>query len=137
MFSVASIRAKLKEATGIEITATGVGDEIKTESVLSVPSKMKKKPRGAHPNPMHEIFDVDENYVYVKFMQRFVQISSNATEIKCYVAELALGAKAMPSSATSLICSTSNVPLYHTDGKSLICNEPGSFRCLLEWTATK
>lgn len=53
------------------------------ESVL--PSMMKKEPRGAHPNPSREIYDVDPNYVYVKFKdgvstwQQGEQIISNIT----------------------------------------------------------
>ncbi|XP_017769765.1 PREDICTED: receptor-type tyrosine-protein phosphatase N2 isoform X2 [Nicrophorus vespilloides] len=32
---------------------------------IFLPSMMKKEPRGAHPNRMHEIYDVDTDYVYV------------------------------------------------------------------------
>ncbi|KAK5645165.1 hypothetical protein RI129_006465 [Pyrocoelia pectoralis] len=32
-----------------------------------MPSMMKKEPRGAHPNPLHDIYDVDTNFVYVIF----------------------------------------------------------------------
>lgn len=32
-----------------------------------MPSMMKKEPRGAHPNPLHDVYDVDTNFVYVIF----------------------------------------------------------------------
>lgn len=48
---------------------------------------MKKEPRGAHPNPSREIYDVDTDYVYVKFknsLQRWSEgdiIISNITNL--------------------------------------------------------
>lgn len=34
---------------------------------MLLPSMMKKGPRGAHPNPAHEVYDVDTDYVFVTF----------------------------------------------------------------------
>lgn len=41
-----------------------------TDKDTLLPSMAKKEPRGAHPNPFHEPYDVDPNYVYVKFKER-------------------------------------------------------------------
>lgn len=36
-----------------------------------LPSMMKKEPRGAHPNPPHEVYDVDTDFVFVIFKDRY------------------------------------------------------------------
>lgn len=35
-----------------------------------LPAMIKKEPRGAHPNPSHEIYDVDADFVFVGFHKR-------------------------------------------------------------------
>lgn len=38
-----------------------------------IPSMMKKEPRGPNPNHVHEVYDVDTDYVYVIFKERYIQ----------------------------------------------------------------
>ncbi|KRT85383.1 tyrosine phosphatase, partial [Oryctes borbonicus] len=45
-----------------------------------LPSMMKKEPRGAHPNPSHEVYDVDTDYVFVGF-RNSVQMWRQGDEI--------------------------------------------------------
>lgn len=40
------------------------------EHDVIIPSMIKKEPRGAHPNPSHEVYDVDTDYVFVAFRKR-------------------------------------------------------------------
>lgn len=46
-------------------------NKLETNEVL-LPSMMKKVPRGAHPNPSHEAYDVDMDFVYVAFKDRYI-----------------------------------------------------------------
>ncbi|KAI4461799.1 receptor-type tyrosine-protein phosphatase [Holotrichia oblita] len=45
-----------------------------------LPAMMKKEPRGAHPNPSHEIYDVDTDYVFVGF-HKSIQMWRQGDEI--------------------------------------------------------
>lgn len=61
---------KLSSATNIKNGSLyGTVAELKTKNTI-LPSMMKKEPRGAHPNPSRDIYDVDTDYVYVKFKNR-------------------------------------------------------------------
>ncbi|GJQ80345.1 hypothetical protein Trydic_g12218 [Trypoxylus dichotomus] len=50
-----------------------------TKDVI-LPSMIKKEPRGAHPNPSHEVYDVDTDYVFVGF-RNSVQMWRQGDEI--------------------------------------------------------
>ncbi|KAF2882337.1 hypothetical protein ILUMI_23836 [Ignelater luminosus] len=57
--------SQISAETGKAAARTMVNDK---EDIL-LPSMMKKEPRGAHPNPSHEPYDVDTDFVYVKFKE--------------------------------------------------------------------